>query len=129
MPPKLEPLFRIKLIQGTQPTFRSPYRMVAIEQKELKKQIGYLIAKGFIRQVSCFEQLLRYLWRRRTEQKSLVCIIEDLIRTESLLISGMFLLWSSRRDRRLPWMFEVFLVLLVTIVGFFRIFPPLQSRR
>ena len=57
LPPKLEPLFRIKLIQGTQPIFRSPYRMVAIEQKELKKQIGDLIAKGFIRQVSCFEQL------------------------------------------------------------------------
>jgi len=58
LPPKLEPLFRIKLIQGTQPIFRSPYRMVAIEQKELKKQIGDLIAKGFIRQVSCFEKLL-----------------------------------------------------------------------
>ena len=58
MPPKLEPLFRIKLIQGTQPMFKGPYRMVAIEQKELKKQIGDLIAKGFITQVSCFEPLL-----------------------------------------------------------------------
>ena len=33
LPPKLEPLFRIKLIQGTQLIFRSPYRMLAIEQK------------------------------------------------------------------------------------------------
>ena len=58
MPPKLKPLFRIKLIQGTQPMFKGPYRMVAIEQKELKKQIGDLIAKGFIRQVPCFGPLL-----------------------------------------------------------------------
>ena len=58
MPPKLEPLFRIELIQGTQPIFRSPYRMVEIEKKELKKQIGDLIAKGFIRQVPCFGPLL-----------------------------------------------------------------------
>ena len=39
-----------------------------------------------------------------------MCIIEDLIMMESLLIPGMLLLWSSRRDRQLPWMFEVFLV-------------------
>ena len=87
--------------------------MVANEQKELKKQIGDLIAKGFIRQVSCFEQLLWYLWRRRTELKSFMCIMEDLIRIESLLIPGMLLLWSSRRDRQLPWMFQVFLVIWI----------------
>ena len=44
------------------------------------------------------------------EQKGFVCNIEDLIRMEPLLIPGMLLLWSSRRDRQLPWMFEVFLV-------------------
>ena len=54
----MKPLFRIKLVQGTQPMFKGPYRMVAIEQKELKKQIGDLIAKGFIRQVPCFGPLL-----------------------------------------------------------------------
>ena len=32
--------------------FKGPYRLVAIQQKELKKQIGDLIAKGFINQVS-----------------------------------------------------------------------------
>ena len=48
---------------------------------------------------------------------------------ESLLIPGMLLLWSSRRDLQLPCMFEVFLVLLVTIVGLFRIFPPLQKQK
>ena len=84
--------------------------MITIEQKELKKQIGDLIAKGFIRQVSRFEQLPWYLRRRRTEQKGFVCIVEDLIGMESLLIPGTLLLWSSGRDRQVPWMFEVFLV-------------------
>ena len=44
------------------------------------------------------------------EQKGFVCIIEDLTRMESLLIPRILLLWSGRRDRQLPWMFEVFLV-------------------
>ena len=66
---------------------------------------------------------------KKDRTKSFVCIIEDLIRMESLLIQGMLLSCSSGRDRQLRWMFEVFLVLLVTIVGLFRIFQPLQSRR
>jgi len=49
LPPKREPLFEIKLIPGTQPIFKSPYRMAPMEQAELKKQIDDLLAKGFIR--------------------------------------------------------------------------------
>ena len=35
LPPEREPLFEIKLIPGTQPSFKSPYRMAFMEQAEL----------------------------------------------------------------------------------------------
>jgi hypothetical protein len=49
LPPKRESIFEIKLVPGTQPIFRSPYKMAYVEQVELKRQIDELLAKGFIR--------------------------------------------------------------------------------
>jgi hypothetical protein len=44
-----ESIFEIMLVPGTQPIFRSPYKMAPVEQVELKRQIDELLAKGFIR--------------------------------------------------------------------------------
>jgi hypothetical protein len=41
--------FEIKLIPGTMPIYKSPYRMAPKEQLELKKQLDDLLAKDFIR--------------------------------------------------------------------------------
>jgi hypothetical protein len=49
LPLKREPLFKIKLIPGTQPIFKCPDGMAAIEQEELKKHIDDPLAKGFIK--------------------------------------------------------------------------------
>jgi len=49
LPPEIKSIFEIRLVPGTQPIFRSPYRMARVEQVELKKQIDELLAKGFIR--------------------------------------------------------------------------------
>jgi len=47
--PERESIFETKWVPGTQPIFRSPYKMAPVEQVELKKQIDELLAKGFIR--------------------------------------------------------------------------------
>jgi hypothetical protein len=49
LPPETESIFEIKLVPGTQPIFRLPYKMAPVEQVELKRQIDELLAKGFIR--------------------------------------------------------------------------------
>jgi hypothetical protein len=49
LPPERESIFEIKLVLGTQPIFRSPYKMAHVEQVELNRQIDELLAKGFIR--------------------------------------------------------------------------------
>jgi hypothetical protein len=49
VPPERDTVFEIKLVPGTQPIFRTPYRMAPVEQVELKKQLDDLLAKGFIR--------------------------------------------------------------------------------
>ena len=49
LPPERETVFRIELIPGTQPIYKTPYRMAPMEQMELKKQLDELLAKGFIR--------------------------------------------------------------------------------
>lgn len=49
LPPEREPIFEIKLIPGTQPIYKTPYKMAPVEQIELKKQLNDLLAKGFIR--------------------------------------------------------------------------------
>jgi hypothetical protein len=41
--------FEIKLIPGTQPIHKAPYRMAPKEHVELKRQLDDLLAKGFIR--------------------------------------------------------------------------------
>jgi hypothetical protein len=45
LPAERESIFEIKLVPGTQPIFRSPYKMAPIEQVELKRQIDELLAK------------------------------------------------------------------------------------
>ena len=47
--PERESIFETKWVPGTQPIFRSPYKMAPVEQVELKKQIDELLAKGFIK--------------------------------------------------------------------------------
>ena len=47
--PEREAVFEIKLVPGTQPIYRTPYKMAPKEQMELKKKLDDLLAKGFIR--------------------------------------------------------------------------------
>jgi hypothetical protein len=49
IPPERDAAFEIKLIPGTQPIHKAPYRMAPKEQVELKQQLDDLMAKGFIR--------------------------------------------------------------------------------
>jgi hypothetical protein len=49
IPPTRNAVFKIKLVPGTQPIYKSPYRMAPKEQVELKRQLDDLLAKGFIR--------------------------------------------------------------------------------
>jgi hypothetical protein len=49
IPPERDATFEIKLILGTQPIHKAPYRMAPKEQVELKRQLDDLLAKGFIR--------------------------------------------------------------------------------
>jgi hypothetical protein len=49
LPPDRDAAFEIKLIPGTQPIRKAPYRMAPKEQVELKRQLDDLLAKGFIR--------------------------------------------------------------------------------
>ena len=49
VPPERDSVFEIKLVPGTQPIYRTMYRMAPVEQVELKKQLDDLLAKGFIR--------------------------------------------------------------------------------
>nr|GEY08950.1 DNA/RNA polymerases superfamily protein [Tanacetum cinerariifolium] len=49
IPPKRKVKFGIKLIPGTQPIFKAPYRMAPIELKELKEKLQELLDLGFIR--------------------------------------------------------------------------------
>jgi hypothetical protein len=45
IPPTRNTVFEIKLVLGTQPIYKSPYRMAPKEQVELKRQLDYLLAK------------------------------------------------------------------------------------
>jgi hypothetical protein len=49
IPPEHDVVFQIKLVPGTQPIHKTPYRMAPKEQVELKWQLDDLLAKGFIR--------------------------------------------------------------------------------
>jgi hypothetical protein len=49
IPPERDAAFEIKLILGTQPIHKAPYRMAPKELVELKQQLDDLLAKGFIR--------------------------------------------------------------------------------
>ncbi|KAI3437402.1 uncharacterized protein J3R85_005383 [Psidium guajava] len=49
LPPEREIEFVIKLIPGTEPISRAPYRMALTELKELKVQLQELLDRGFIR--------------------------------------------------------------------------------
>jgi hypothetical protein len=49
MPPDREMLFVIKLIPGTAPIFKRPYRITANQLAELKEQLQDLLDKGYIR--------------------------------------------------------------------------------
>ncbi|GJU73365.1 putative reverse transcriptase domain-containing protein [Tanacetum coccineum] len=48
IPPEREIEFSIELITGTEPIFKSPYRMAPVELKELKEQLQELLKHGFI---------------------------------------------------------------------------------
>nr|GFC69698.1 RVP_2 domain-containing protein [Tanacetum cinerariifolium] len=49
IPPIREVEFNIKLIPGSEPISKAPYRMAPIELKELKDQLHELLERGFIR--------------------------------------------------------------------------------
>jgi hypothetical protein len=48
MPPNREIEFVIKLVPGTAPIFKRPYRMTANQLAELKEQLQELLDKGYI---------------------------------------------------------------------------------
>jgi hypothetical protein len=49
LPPRKEVEFGIECVSSTNPIFKTPYRMVSSELKELKEQLQELLDKGFIR--------------------------------------------------------------------------------
>ena len=49
LPPDREIEFCIDLVPGAQPVSITPYRMAPAELAELKKQLGELMDKGYIR--------------------------------------------------------------------------------
>jgi hypothetical protein len=49
IPPTRNAVSEIKLVPGTQPIYKSPYRMAPKEQVELRRQLDDLLAKGFLR--------------------------------------------------------------------------------
>jgi hypothetical protein len=49
IPSERDAAFEIKLISGTHPIHKAPYRMAPKEQVELKQKLDDLLAKGFIR--------------------------------------------------------------------------------
>ncbi|XP_073149230.1 uncharacterized protein [Henckelia pumila] len=49
LPPAREVYFSIELMSGTQLISKAPYRMAPDELKELKEQLEYILAKGYIR--------------------------------------------------------------------------------
>ena len=48
VPPEREVDLSAKVVQGTTPISRAPYRMALTELKELKTQLQKLLDKGFI---------------------------------------------------------------------------------
>jgi hypothetical protein len=52
MPPDRDIDFLIELLPGTGPIVKRPYPMSTDELKELKKQVGEQLRKGFIRESS-----------------------------------------------------------------------------
>ena len=48
-PPKREKVHSIEVQPGSEPTYRTPYRLRPAEQDELEEQIKSLLAQGFIR--------------------------------------------------------------------------------
>ena len=48
-PPKREVVHSIEVQPGSEPTYRTPYRLRPAEQDELEEQVKDLLAQGFIR--------------------------------------------------------------------------------
>jgi hypothetical protein len=80
IPPTRNAVFEIKLVPGTQPIYKSPYRMALKEQVELKRQLDDLLAKGFIRPSKSPWAFRYYSWKRRMEARGYVWTIVPLIR-------------------------------------------------
>jgi hypothetical protein len=75
IPPEHDAAFEIKLIPGTQPIHKAPYRMAPKEQVELKRQLDDLLAKGFIRPSRSPWAPQYCLLRRRIKASGYVSII------------------------------------------------------
>jgi hypothetical protein len=67
--------FENKLIPGTQPIHKAPYRMAPKEQVKLKRQLDDLLAKGFIRPSRSPWASQYCLLRRRIKARGYVWII------------------------------------------------------
>jgi hypothetical protein len=75
IPPERDAAFEIKLIPGTHPIHKAPYRMAPKEQVELKRQLDDLLAKGFIRPSRSPWASQYCLLRRRIKARGYVWII------------------------------------------------------
>jgi hypothetical protein len=74
MPPDRDIEFIIELLPGTPPISKRPDRMPVNELVELKKQIGELQSKGFIRPSSSPWKHPCCLWKRKTKHNRCVWI-------------------------------------------------------
>jgi hypothetical protein len=76
MPPDRDIEFPIKLLPGTPPISKRPYRMPINELVELKKQLAELQGKGFIHPSSSPWEHQCYLWKRRMGLNGCASIID-----------------------------------------------------
>ena len=66
-PPKREVVHSIEIQPGSEPTYRTPYRLRPAEQDELEEQVKSLLAQVLFVQVKIHMELRYYLYRRRMD--------------------------------------------------------------
>nr|GEX35416.1 reverse transcriptase domain-containing protein [Tanacetum cinerariifolium] len=68
LPPPRQVEFQIKLVPGTAPVARAPYRLAPSKMQELSNQLQELTDKGFIGQVHHCGKLQSYFWDEDEEE-------------------------------------------------------------
>ena len=66
-PPRREVVHSIEVQPGSEPTYRTPYRLRPAEQDELEEQVKSLLAQGLFVQAKVHMELRYCLYRRRMD--------------------------------------------------------------